>query len=211
MSEFQQLFCIINRYMKILFINGENKENGLIQQAFSYMQSRCDENGIAYDTIMVDEHHDHPCTACGKCIKRRACIFEGVNETLNKADEYTGVIVGGTVLYDSLNRETVSFMDRLMRAGNERFSYKVGASLISARKGKKEEAYTQLNHYMDLADMVVVGNQNCGTLTGNEEDEMIITTVIDNIIWLMKAIELANDNKIKHSINPVLKITDFMR
>ena len=203
--------------MKILFINGEKKDNGLIQQAFSLMQKICDENDIEYDTVLIDEHHDHPCTACGKCIKRRKCIFEGVNEIAEKADEYTGLIIGGSVLYGSLNKETVSFMERLMRSANERFTYKAGASLLSVRKGSVKDAYAELNHYLSLSNMVIAGNQDCGALHGSEEgvlsetDVITGTTVIENVIWLMKASALAEENKITHSLNPVEKITDFMR
>lgn len=203
--------------MKILFINGEKKENGLIQQAFSFMQKICNENNIDYDTVWIDEHHDHPCTACGKCIKRRKCIFEGVNEIADKADEYAGLIIGGSVLYENLNKETVFFMERLMRSANEQFAYKAGASLLSVRKGSVKEAYAQMNHFMSLSNMVIAGNQTCGALHGSGEgilDETDITTastVIEDVIWLMKASALAEENKITHSLNPVVKITDFMR
>lgn len=203
--------------MKILFINGENKKNGLVQQAFSVMQKICKEDDIEYDTVWIDEHHDHPCTACGKCIKRRKCIFDGVNEIADKADEYSGLIAGGSVLYGSLNQEMISFMERLTRSANDRFAYKVGASLLSVRKGSTEDAYKKLNHFMSLSNMVVLSNQDCGFLLGNEEgnlsetDETRITSIMENVIWIMKAIKLAEENKIIHSLNPVVKITDFMR
>lgn len=203
--------------MKILFINGEKKVNGLIQQAFSLMQKICNENDIDYDAVLIDEHHDHPCTACGKCIKRRKCIFEGINEIADRADEYTGVIIGGSVLYENLNKETVSFMERMMRSANERFAYKTGASILSVRKGSAVEAYAKLNYLMSLSNMVIAGNQGCGALHGNEEgtlgeaDITMITSVIENVIWLMKASVLAEENKITHSLNPVVKITDYMR
>ena len=203
--------------MKILFINGENRENGLISQAQNICQKICEENGIELVSVEIDENRNHPCTACGKCIRQRHCIFEGINDLLEQADTFDGLIVCGSVWYGRVNGETVSFMERLMRSGNERFACRVGTVPLSTRKSRAEAAYGELNHFFAYADMIVVTDQSFGTLKGNEDGELSSTDIesvdriVENMIWMMKAIDSKKAEADLPSADRVVKLIDFMR
>ena len=69
--------------MKILMINGEAEHNGIMEQAMDVIASFCKDNGMTSDIVVVDQNHNQPCIACGKCYRKRRCQFPGINEILD--------------------------------------------------------------------------------------------------------------------------------
>ena len=62
--------------MKVLFLNTSEEENGLLSKGIALCCAKLAEAEIEYDVRWVKDVH--PCTSCGKCLKRRRCLFDGI-------------------------------------------------------------------------------------------------------------------------------------
>ena len=76
------------------------------------------------------------CISCNRCSEEGRCIFDDlVNEVAPKFEEADGLVVGSPVYYASPNGTIISFMDRLFYSTQFSKHMKVGASVVSCRRG----------------------------------------------------------------------------
>lgn len=79
--------------MKILMINGEVEDGGIMDQTMQIISSFMIDHGVACDYAVLDQMRDYPCIACGKCYRKRRCQQPGINDILEHLDEYDGIVV----------------------------------------------------------------------------------------------------------------------
>ena len=92
-----------------------------------------------------------------------------------------------------------SFLDRAFRAGavNNRFSNKLGAAVISCRRGGATAAFDQINKYFTMNNMPVVSSQYWNQVHGSNPEEVrqdlegmqTMRTLGNNMAWLLKCID----------------------
>ena len=103
----------------------------------------------------------HPCNACATCKKTNRCIYDDlVNETAPKFAEADALVIGSPVYYASPAGGAISFMDRLFFSTpyiNK--TMKVGASVVSCRRGGNTATFDTLNKYFTILQMPVVSSQ----------------------------------------------------
>ena len=77
--------------MKVLFLNTSEEENGLLSKGIALCCAKPAEAEIEYDVRWVKDVH--PCTSCGKCLKRRRCLFDGIiNELHEHSEEFDALM-----------------------------------------------------------------------------------------------------------------------
>lgn len=196
--------------MKVLLINTSEEENGTLQQALQLCSTFLNELNIESEIIHVKDIH--ACTGCGKCIRRRKCLWPGiVNEIAEVSDTFEGMIVGSDVMYGELSKTSINFMECLFRSANEKFVGKVGASLLHTHKGYSLDAYNQLNSYYSSSCMPVITGRHYNTIhTLDEIDKKEIKDLCMNMCWLLKSIQLGKENNILSS-EEVDKLDEFMK
>lgn len=204
-------FCDNMEHMKILMINGEAETGGIIEQAMQVIACCLKENAISYDEIVVDHYHDQPCIACGKCYRKRRCQQPGINEILEHLDEYDGLVVGGKVQYGKLNRKTISFLQRLMRCGNDHIAYIPTLPLVTMRKKTESDAWQKFMRLLSYNQSFIVNDEDHFVLSGKlgdlqgEEKNMLIR-LMELMVERMKQGRQPSD-----PFNPVEKLMDYVR
>ena len=141
---------------KVLLLNGSPKANGCTAAALREMISVFEAEGIETELIHVGNKDIRGCVACGSCGKNGRCVFEDlVNETAEKFRDADGLVVGSPVYYASPNGTILSFLDRLFYSTPFSKQMKVGAAVVSARRGGNTASFDVLNKYFSISGMPV--------------------------------------------------------
>ena len=161
--------------MKVLLINGSPHAKGSTYTALHEMEKVFTENGIEAEIVHIGNKDIRGCVACGACSKLGKCAFSDmVNEVAPKFEEADGLVVGSPVYYASANATLIAFLDRLFYSTHFDKTMKVGASVVSARRGGLSATFDELNKYF--------------TISG------IMRTLARNMSFLMKSIQLGKES-----------------
>ena len=142
---------------KVLLINGSPRANGCTATALQEMISVFREEGIETELIHVGNKAVRGCVACGSCERLGKCVFNDdlVNETALRFEEADGLVVGSPVYYGSPNGTVLSFLDRLFYSTSFSKHLKVGAAVVSCRRGGNTASFDVLNKYFSISGMPV--------------------------------------------------------
>ena len=108
-------------------------------------------------------------------------------------------LLGSPVYYASANGTLVSFLDRLFYSVLDDKTMKVGASVVSCRRGGNTATFDELNKYFTISGMPIVSSQYWNMVHGNNADEVkkdleglqTMRTLGKNMAFLLKAIDMA--------------------
>ncbi len=188
--------------MKVLIINGSPRINGNTTIAINELEKVFKENNIEYNTFQIGNKAIRGCIACGYCYKNQKCVFnDDVNEIAKYFEEADGIIVATPVYYASANGTLISFLDRLFYSTHFDKRMKVGASVVVARRGGCSATFDELNKYFTIASMPIVSSQYWNSVHGMNKGEanydleglQTMRTLANNMIFLMKSIELGKE------------------
>ena len=185
--------------MKALLINGSPHEHGCTYTALAELAKTLESEGVETEIIQAGKT-EHGCTACGDCKTTNRCVFDDlVNEVAVKLEEADALVIGSPVYYASPAGGAISFMDRLFYSTpwiNK--TMKVGASVVSCRRGGNTAAFDALNKYFTICGMPVASSQYWNMVYGNTPEEVrqdkeglqTMRTLGRNMAFLMKSIQL---------------------
>jgi multimeric flavodoxin WrbA len=145
---------------KVLLLNGSPHINGCTATALAEMIGIFETEGIETELIQVGSRNIRGCIGCGKCDELGKCIFDDlVNEVAQKLEQADGLVVGSPVYYGSPNGTIIAFMDRLFySSGNISKQMKVGAAVVSCRRGGNTASFDVLNKYFTISGMPVASS-----------------------------------------------------
>lgn len=189
--------------MKVLGINGSPRKNGntsiLIKTVFDELMKE----GIEIELIQLSENKIEGCRACRACHKNRnkQCVItdDFFNECLEKMIASDGIILGSPVYSAGVTSQMKALIDRasMVLAGNKGLlKYKVGASVVAARRGGAISAFDTLNNFMYSKEMILAGSSYWNMVYGNavgevEHDHEGIENMKNlgqNMAWISKRI-----------------------
>lgn len=188
--------------MKVLLINGSPHKEGCTYTALCEVADTLEKNGVETELVWVGTKPVAGCIACGKCKETGRCIFDDqVNELLEKMDSYDGMVVGSPVYYAGPSGQVCSFLDRLFYANRTSLAGKVGAAVVSCRRGGASAAFDRLNKYFTISNMPVVSSQYWNQVHGNTPEEVkqdeeglqTMRTLAQNMAWQIKCIKAGAD------------------
>lgn len=188
--------------MKVLLINGSPHANGCTYTALCEVEKELKKNDIETEIIHVGNKDIRGCVACGTCRQVGRCVFDDmVNEVAPKFTECDGIVVGSPVYYASANGNLISFMDRLFYSNACDKNMKVGAAVVSARRGGCSSTFDELNKYFTIAGMPVASSQYWNSVHGNTPEEVlkdeeglqVMRTLGKNMAFLIKSIALGKE------------------
>lgn len=184
--------------MKVLMINGSPNQYGCTYTALKEVSDKLNSHGIETEFVYLGTQAVHGCIACGKCYQSGKCVFDDkVNEILEKASEYDGMVVGSPVYYSGPNGTLCAFLDRLFYCSRGRFANKFAAAVVSCRRMGNTSSLDRLNKYFQISKMHVVSSQYWNGVHGNTPEEVmqdkeglqIMRTLGENMAWLIKIAE----------------------
>ncbi len=184
--------------MYALLINGSPHAEGCTYTALSEVAKALEEDGIETEILHIGNRNIRGCIACRSCQKTGKCVFDDmVNETAPKFEKADAVIVGSPVYYAAPAGTLISFLDRLFystSAVDKRM--KVGASVVSCRRGGNSSTFDVLNKYFTISNMPVAASQYWNMVYGTNAEEVkkdleglqTMRTLGHNIAFLVKSI-----------------------
>lgn len=194
---------------KVLLLNGSPHVKGCIATAFDEIIRVLNSEGIETEVIQVGSKNIRGCVACGYCHKNGKCVVDDlVNEVAPKFEEADGLIVGSPVYYGSPSGTILSFMDRLFYSTGFSKHMKVGAAVVSARRGGNTASFDVLNKYFTISGMPVVSSTYWNQVHGFTAEDVkkdleglqVMRNLAHNMSFLIKAI---NDGKEKYGLPTV--------
>ena len=191
--------------MKVLLINGSPNEHGCTYTALSETAETQQKHGIDTEILYLGKKPVAGCIACGKCRETGKCVFDDkVNEVIDKLDSIDAIVVGSPVYYAGPSGQLTAFLDRLFYSGGGRMAGKLGASVVSCRRGGASAAFDRLNKYFTISSMPVVSSQYWNQVHGFTPEDVrkdgeglqTMRTLGENMAWLLKCIEAGREKGI---------------
>lgn len=188
--------------MKVLLLNGSPHAQGSTYTALHEMEKIFAENGIETELVHVGNKNIRGCVACRSCYETGKCVFDDiVNEIAGKFEACDGLVVGSPVYYASANATLVALLDRLFYSSHFDKTMKVGASVVSARRGGLSATFDELNKYFTISGMPVASGQYWNSIHGNNAEQaeqdleglQTMRTLARNMSFLMKSIALGKE------------------
>lgn len=188
--------------MKALLVNGSPRPKGCTFTALSELAKTLEENGIETEIIQIGNKDIRGCIACRKCHSTESgkCIFDDiVNKVAPKFAEADAFVIGSPVYFASPAGGAVAFLDRLFFSTlNVDKTMKVGAAVVSCRRGGNTATFDMLNKYFTMTAMPVVSSQYWNMVYGGSPEEVLqdeeglqtMRTLGRNMAFLMKSIQL---------------------
>jgi len=187
---------------KVLLLNGSAHRHGCTATALEEMIKVFEEEGIETELIQVGTKDIRGCISCNKCSETGKCAFDDlVNEVAPKFEEADGLVVGSPVYYASPNGNILSFMDRLFYSTAFSKHMKVGAAVVSCRRGGNTASFDVLNKYFTISGMPVASSTYWNQVHGFTADDVkkdleglqTIRNLARNMSFLIKAIADARE------------------
>ena len=144
---------------RVILLNGSPHANGCTATALNEMIKVFQEEGIETELIHVGNKSIRGCISCNRCSETGKCVFDDlVNEVAPKFAEADGLVVGSPVYYAGPNGTILSFMDRLFYSTSFSKQMKVGAAVVSCRRGGNTATFDVLNKYFTISSMPVASS-----------------------------------------------------
>lgn len=206
--------------MKVLLINGSPNPEGCIYTALSEVAATLQNNGIETELLYLGKKPIAGCIACGKCFETGHCFRDDVvQEIQQRLDEFDGLVIGSPVYYSGPTGQLISFLNRLFYATEDRMAGKVGAAVVSCRRGGASATFEQLNQYFTISNMPIVPSQYWNSVHGftaedvrkDREGLQTMRTLGQNMAWLLKCIEIGRRNGIDKPVYEPRQRTHFIQ
>lgn len=181
----------------VIVLNGSPHEKGCTARALEEVIKTLNAEGIGTELVNIGKDSVSGCIACGFCEKNGRCVFnDKVNEVAGKFKDADGLLIGSPVYYSSPNGTILSFLDRLFYSASYPLRMKVGAAVVSCRRGKNTATFDVLNKYFTISSMPIVSstywNQVHGHTASDVEKDFeglqVMRNLGRNMAFLIKAI-----------------------
>ncbi len=143
----------------VLLLNGSPHPHGCTAAALEEMQRTFAAEGISAELIQIGNKDIRGCISCNSCANTGKCVFnDAVNEIAPKFEAADGLVVGSPVYYGSPNGTLLAFLDRLFYSTPFPKAMKVGAAVVSCRRGGNTASFDVLNKYFTISSMPVASS-----------------------------------------------------
>ncbi len=199
---------------KVLLINGSPHVNGCTVAALEEMIKVFKEEGVDTKLVNVGNKEIRGCISCNKCRKDGKCVFEdSVNEVASEFECSDGLVVGSPVYYGSPNGNLISFLDRLFYSTSFSKHFKVGAAVVSCRRGGNTASFDVLNKYFTISSMPIASSTYWNQVHGFTAEDVkkdleglqTMRNLARNMAFMIKAF---SDAKEKYGL-PAVEKKDF--
>ncbi|GAB6180483.1 flavodoxin family protein [Desulfotomaculum defluvii] len=206
--------------MKVLLVNGSPHANGCTFTALTEVADTLKTHGIETEIVQLGNKPISGCLGCGVCMKKGNCFMDDpVNLFLSKVKDADGFIFGSPVHYAAASGHLTSFLDRVFYGKSDLFANKLGAAVVSCRRGGASSAFDQINKYFTISNMPIVSSQYWNQVHGNTPEEVkqdlegmqTMRTLGHNMAWLLKCIEAGKNAGIPLPKREPKTATNFIR
>lgn len=205
--------------MKVVLLNGSPNAAGCTYTALTEVQNTLHDNGIETELLQLGKKPVQGCIACFSCGSMGSCVFKDmVNEIADQIAEADGIIIGSPVYYANANGSLLTILDRLMLSAGKRFNGKLGAAVVSARRGGCSSAFDGINKFFSMCNIHIVSSQYWNQVHGFTPEDVqkdleglqTLRTLGENMAWLLKCMELGRANGLYAPEHEETILTNFI-
>lgn len=192
--------------MKALLINGSPNEFGCTYTALREVANTLEKHDVETTFLYLGKKPISGCIACRKCFETGQCaIDDKVNQVAAILDSIDAIVIGSPVYYAGPASQLTAFLDRLFFSTWSATAGKLGACVVSCRRGGAASAFDRLNKYFTISNMPVVSSQYWNQVHGavpedvlkDKEGMQTMRTLGENMAWLLKSIDAGKKAGIK--------------
>lgn len=207
--------------MKVILVNGSPHKNGCTHTALNEIAKELHAQGIETEEFWCGTKPVMGCIGCGRCKDTKQCWYaeDGVNEFLCKVPEADAFVFGTPIHFAGTSGSIKPFMDRAFCSKMDIYAGKLGAAIVSCRRGGAQGGFEDLNRYFMIANMPVVSSNYWNEVHGNTPDEVMqdvegmqtMRTLGKNMAWLLKCVEAGKQAGVNFPEHEAKVRTNFIR
>ncbi len=181
--------------MKVLLVNGSTREKGCTYTALGEIKKVLDdEENIESEIFWIGDDAVYGCKACHACAKLGRCIYDDVSNVLaQKMKDADAIVLGSPVYYANINGSFGAALDKAFYQNSSLFEDKIGASVVSCRRGGAGSAFDRLNKYFTITRMPIASGQYWNAVHGTSPEEVKqdiegmqqMRDLAKSIIWML--------------------------
>lgn len=196
-------FCIRSDFDESIVSKRQPPSKGLHIYSPDRTENTLEAEGIEVELIHIGNKDIRGCIACRKCAQIGKCVFDDVvNEVAPKLAEADAFVIGCPVYFASPAGGAISFMDRLFFStlGIDK-TMKVGAAVVTCRRGGNTATFDVLNKYFTMTGMPVASSHYWNMVYGGSAEEVAqdaeglqtMRTLGHNMVFMMKSFQLGKE------------------
>jgi multimeric flavodoxin WrbA len=151
--------------------------------------------------VQLSGEHPHGCIACYQCFKKKdgRCIvdLDCINSCIEKMVAADGIVLASPTYFADISTEMKALIDRcgmVSRANGDMYKRKLGAAIVTQRRGGGIHAFDSMNHFFTIGQMIIVGSSYWNMGFGREKGEVandsealqVMRDLGQNMAWLLK-------------------------
>ena len=187
--------------MKVIAFNGSARKTGNTTILLNFVLDELKKKKIETELIQLAGKPLQGCIACYKCFqnkdKRCAVKKDALNEYLQKMIEADGILLGSPTYFADISAGMKALIERcgmVSRANGDLLKRKVGAGVVAVRRVGAIHAFSSLNYFFLIGQMIVPGSsywnvaigRDPGEVKNDEEGVQTMKTLGVNMAWLLK-------------------------
>lgn len=189
--------------MKVVAFNGSARKDGNTTMLVNFVFEELHKHDIETELVQLAGKHPHGCIACYQCFekKNRRCAvdIDCINECIEKMEQADGIILASPTYFADMSTELKAIVDRCgmtSRANGDMFKRKVGAAVVTHRRGGAIHVFDSINHFFTIGQMIIVGSsywnfgvgREKGDVAKDEEGVNTMRVLGQNMAWVLKKI-----------------------
>lgn len=190
--------------MFALAINGSPRKNGNTTILLNTVLEQLTEKDWETELVQLGGQPISGCKACFGCFakKNQKCVINNdiFNEIMAKMVKADAIILGSPTYFADVTAEMKALLDRsgLVAIGNDGlFAGKIGAGVVSVRRGGAIHVLDTINHMFLISQMLVPGSTywnmgyglNPGEVSNDQEGLYNMKHLGQVIDWLAKSVK----------------------
>ena len=187
--------------MKVVAISSSPRRDGNTAILLSHVLAELDAAGVETELVQLAGKSLSGCTGCLKCATAldnhcHGVKDDGVNECIDKMLAADGILLGTPVFFGDANATMRALIERTgyaTRKNGNPLARKAGAAVIAVRRGGAMHAFDSVNHFFQIAAMVVVGSSywnfgiggEAGAVSSDAEGLQTMHNLGINMAWVL--------------------------
>ena len=187
---------------KILLLNGSARAKQCTGTALAEMIGVFEAEGVETELVQIGGKDVKGCMGCNFCRDVGRCVINDLeNEVAPKFEAADGLVIGSPVYYASPNGALLAFLDRLFYSTSFSKHMKVGAAVVSCRRGGATATFDVLNKYFTISGMPIAPSTYWNQVHGFTADDVkkdleglqCMRNLARNMVFMIKAIADAKE------------------
>jgi multimeric flavodoxin WrbA len=187
--------------MRVVAFNGSARKNGNTAILLQVVLDELQNSGVSTELVELAGKPLQGCIACFKCFQNKdsRCAVDNdfANDALAKMLEADGILLGSPTYFADCSTSIKALIERcgmVARANGDLLKRKVGAGVVAVRRAGAIHAFSTLNYFFQISQMIIPGSSYWNIGIGREPGEVnndpeglqTMKVLGQNMAWLLQ-------------------------